>query len=415
MDRNKRLKQQNKQRKEKIRKLFQNSVGVTASATAVVVATPLFDNVNADFNEFKLLEDSIYYELEVVEEVSEEGTPNARPLRLVIENQWERIEVDLEYGLNTDVLDDLRPNANYSFTVQMDKGVTWVTLASEQVATENELAGVIGPLTFTANEDVFDTALSVFTQNGGVDIQFYQLAIIQGDTTLRQFPVSEGDQTADITFPMTNESFRLELHAITATNELIVLDEKIVHPPAVFNASVAITLAGPSSVLVTPTLDLAAFETQTTRLDILSEGTLMDSLVLDGDPVVIDLEPSTVYQFNAITNYLDDRTDERAEYPIESLQLETPDALFYLLNVIEHPTSTELLLSVEAYDRWFDHAFIRTTDGDEVGQFSRVSTVGSQTLLRFDVDASLDLTDLIVGLTLNQPGNPELIIKGIGE
>ena len=418
MDAKAKKKQLDRQRRDKIKRLFQNSVGVTASATAVVVATPLFDNVAAEFNEFKLLEDSIYYEIEVIEEVAEDGTANGRPLRLVIENQWERIEVDLAYGLNEQVLEDLRPNANYNFTVQMDKGVTWVTLANESVSTENELAGVIGPLSFEETPNAYQASLELYTQAGGVDINFYQLVVIEANQTLSQSPVSEGESATSIDFPKTNASFQLQLQAITADSELIVLDEKTIHPPAYFEASMTAQLINPTQVLIQPSPDLDAFTEQTYRLDIIENGILIDSLEMTDD-TVIDVAPENVYEFVYYVTYVDDRLGTPNQKTFATVQIETPDDLFYVLNIIEHDASSEYLLSVENYDTWFKSTFVRGYDASGTLLFesplSFVSEVGPTSLFRLVPSPNNAYHTITIGLILNQPNDPELVIHTIGE
>lgn len=416
MDKAKRKNQQDKQRKEKIKKLFRNSVGVTASATAVVVATPLFDNVTAEFNDFKLLEESIYYEVDVIEEVGEEGVPNGRPLRLVIENQWERIEVPLEYGVSANVLSALRPNANYDFTVQMDKGVTWVTLASQQVTTENELAGVIGPATYEVSDTVRQVELDVLTQSGGVEIQFYQLALIVEGQTLTQTPVIEGTRTIDFEIPLDNASWRLELQAITAESELIILDESLLIPPGHFDTAFNVQLIGPKEALIQPKPDLNAFTDQVYLVDIIENGVLIDTVEATSD-FTAELEAAQSYQFVFYVNYIDDRTEETKQEVLAESVIETPEDLFYLLNLIEHETETEYLLQVENYDTWFTDVFIRYVrpDGSVSSNqsFERVSTVGSTTLFRINPLPSNGVIE--IGLTLNQASQSELIIQRIGD
>lgn len=416
MDKQKRKSQQDKLRKEKIRKLFQNSIGVTASATAVVVATPLFDNVTAEFNDFKLLEDSIYYEIDVIEEVGEEGVPNGRPLRLVIENQWERIEVPLEYGVNADVLSELRPNANYDFTVQMDKGVTWVTLANQQVTTEDELAGVIGPAAYDVRGAVRQVELEVLTQSGGVAIQFYQLALIKDGQTISQTPIEEGTQTVNFELPLDNASWQLELQAITAESELIILDDSILIPPGHFDTSFSVQLIGPKEALIQPLPDLNAFTDQVYLVDIIENGVLIDTVEATSD-FTAELEAAQSYQFVFYVNYIDERTEETFQEILAESLIETPENLFYLLNVIEHETGTEYLLQVENYDTWFTDAFIRYVrlDGSVFStvSFERVSTVGSTTLFRINPLATNGIIE--IGLTLNQASQSELIIQRIGD
>lgn len=417
MDKQQRKKKQENEKKEKIKKLFQNTVGVTASATAVVVATPLFDNVTAEFNDFKLLEDSIYYEVEVIEEVGEENVPNGLPLRLVIENQWERIEVPLTYGTNENVLRELRPNANYDFTVQMDKGITWVTLVNEQVRTDDELAGVIGPAEFNLTSNSREVKLDLFTQAGGVEIEFYQLSLIQDGQTISQIPVQSGEQSIEFALPLSNDLWQLKLQAITAQSELINLDEKSLIPPGHFETGFSVQLTGLKQALIQTKRDEAAFATQVYQIDIIENGVLIDTIEAE-DALSVELDSHQDYTFVYYVNYFDERLGTTEQSILAETSLETPAELFYLLNVIEHEDETEYLLNVENYDTWFSSAFIRVlnTAGDVISEhtMSRVSTVGSSTLLRFKSNTEA-FARVEIGLILDQTSQSELIIQRIGD
>lgn len=406
MARNNQKNNLNKQKRDRISRLFQNSVGVTASATAVVVATPLFDNVNAEFNEFKLLEDSIYYELEVIDESAEENA-SYRPLRLVIENQWERIEVDLEYGVTEDVLNDLRPNANYSFTVQMDKGVTWVTLASESVTTEDELAGVIGPVRFTENDMDFKTQVDLYTQSGGSDIQFYQLSIVKDNLSLDQIVLDEGETTIDFSLIKDNSSYTLQLQAITTNNQLILLDEKVVHVPAHFDASLSVELINPTQALLKPKTDLDSFSDTVYTISVFENGALISEN--DGsDDYVLNLSTDSDYVFIFTVTYTDDRTNETFSKTLNEIELETPADLFYVLNIIDNGITRDYLLTVENFDEWFTKAEFRL--GVNSSEFQRISTVGTSTLLRFQTPSAGAEMSFNIVLVMNSSSESELII-----
>lgn len=401
MDKDKKKK---REKREKTKRLFQNSIGVTASAAVVVVATPLFDNVNADFINIKLLEDSIYYELEVIEEVAEDQMPNGYPLRLVIENQWERIEVDLEYGITSNVINDLRPNAEYSFKVEMDKGLTWVTLVSERMQTENELAGVIGNIDYVDSK-LRNLAFNVFTQFGGVPIDFYFLEVYEDDLLITTLDVIEGEQTLTLDIPIKNSQYMFSLKGVSETGQLFELDERIFNPDAVFYHSFEIGLITLNEVLVRNALETSDFNPVYT-LEISENNQPMEPITLDGSDITLALDANKTYVFNVFVTYDDPRTNETYISRIYQTEITMPDEIFYIINQIESTDGTRYLLNLENYDRLYLEAYImiinpRTGRIYEEATFDRISDRFTSTLLEYELSGSLSSNQvLIIGVVL---------------
>lgn len=401
MDKDKKKK---REKREKTKRLFQNSIGVTASAAVVVVATPLFDNVNADFINIKLLEDSIYYELEVIEEVAEDQMPNGYPLRLVIENQWERIEVDLEYGITSNVINDLRPNAEYSFKVEMDKGLTWVTLVSERMQTENELAGVIGNIDYVDSK-LRNLAFNVFTQFGGVPIDFYFLEVYEDDLLITTLDVIEGEQTLTLDIPIKNSQYMFSLKGVSETGQLFELDERIFNPDAVFYHSFEIGLITLNEVLVRNALETSDFNPVYT-LEISENIQPMEPITLDGSDITLALDANKTYVFNVFVTYDDPRTNETYISRIYQTEITMPDEIFYIINQIESTDGTRYLLNLENYDRLYLEAYImiinpRTGRIYEEATFDRISDRFTSTLLEYELSGSLSSNQvLIIGVVL---------------
>lgn len=397
-------KKRQRAQREKAKRLFQNSIGVTASAAVVVVATPLFDNVNADFISLKLLEDSIYYELEVIEAVGEDQVPNAYPLRLIIENQWERIEVDLEYGLTSNVISELRPNAEYSFKVEMDKGLTWVTLLSERVTTENELAGVIGNIDYT-DTDVRTLSFNVFTQFGGVPIDYYFLEIYENDVQLTLLDVVEGEQTLTYEIPIKNSRYTFILKGVSETGQLYTLDERIFNPVPVFDHDFDIELISLSQVLVRNQIDRSEFN-PSYRLEMTENNQPLEPIQLEGDDLTLSLEAGENYTFEIIMTYVDPRTQETYETRIYKQAITMPNEIFYIINEITTDEGTTYLLNLDNFDENYTNAYLKIVN-PSTGRiykeyiFKRISDRFTTTLLEYYLEEALDSNQvLIIGVTL---------------
>lgn len=393
-----------KQKKDKMKRLFQNSVGVTASAAVVVVATPLFDNVDAQFNELKLLEDSIYYELEVIENVSEEGTPNGYPLRLIIENQWERIEVDLDYGITGNVIENLRPNAQYTFTIEMDKGLTWVTLLNERVKTENELAGVIG-LTSVLDNEERNVSVNIFTQSGGIPISFYFLELYENNELIQTLNIIEGDQVIDTKLTIANHSYEWVLKGVSDTGQLYTLDSKVFVPEAVFDFDADIFLMSLNEVMVQNAIPDDFFEATYTLL-IKENNTLIQEETLTGEDILLSLTPGSTYEFEIFITYFDERVSEMYTKRLYTKTIEFPEEVFFVVNEIISDEDTLYLLNLENFDDQFEDAYIqirnaRTGRVSFERRFRRVSDRFTTSLFEYQLDRELESNEeLVIGVIL---------------
>lgn len=345
----------------KVGQIFQNTVAVTTSVAVVVVATPLFDNVNAQFIDFKLFENQIYYEVEVLESIGEEQEPNGRPLRLIIESQWETIEVELEYGLNQNVLTGLRPNAQYTFTVQMDKGVIWNTLVSQRVQTKSELAGVIGPASTFASSEGREISMDIFAQAGGVEVQFYQFVVIEEGQAIITLPVVEGEQTINFSLPPANKSFEVQLQAITAQSELITLDSRPFNPKAIFSSTMDASYLYPHQFLIQPTIVPDAFIEAQYRLVLKQDQLVIENIAVTDDLLLV-VSPNTTYTLEWVVVYTDPRTGEDHQDVLSSVTLTTPPELFYIIQDIRRDEAIQVLMQFENYDSLLDTTYVDLID-----------------------------------------------------
>lgn len=345
----------------KVGQIFQNTVAVTTTVAVVVVATPLFDNVSAEFLELRLLENQIYFEVQVIEALGEDQDPAGRPLRLIVENQFERIEVDLEYGLNANVLNNLRPNAQYTFTVQMDKGLVWTTLLTERVRTASEIAGIIGPATTVRSDDVRNVSLNVFTQAGGESIQFYQFVVIDDGQAILTLPAAEGEQTLEFELPLANKTYRLELQAITTDSQLRTLDSRNFNPKAVFNSTVDYDYIYPHQILVKPQIIPDPFINAEYRLVLKQNGTVLENIRIQQD-VLLQVSPNTAYTLEWVVTYLDPRTDQSHTDVLAIETITTPPELFYIIQEIRRDGTLQIIMQFENFDTLLSSTYVDLID-----------------------------------------------------
>ena len=362
----------------KVGQIFQNTVAATTSVAVVVVATPLFDNVNAEFLELRLLENQIYYEVSVIESLGEEQEPAGRPLRLIVENQFERIEVDLEYGLNANVLNNLRPNAQYTFTVQMDKGIVWTTLLSERVRTASEIAGIIGPATTVWSDAGRNVSLNVFTQAGGEEIQFYQFVVIDDGQAILTIPAVEGEQTLEFDLPLANKTYLFELQAITEASELRTLDSRSFNPKAVFNSTVSYDYLYPHQILVKPQIIPDPFIDAEYRLVLKQNGVVIENIRIQED-VLLQVSPNTTYTLEWVVTYLDPRTNQSYTDVLSVESMTTPPELFYIIQEIRRDETIQIIMQFENYETLLSSTYVDIIDASgNVQSLSPLQFITSQ-------------------------------------
>jgi hypothetical protein len=132
-----------REKQEKIKSIFQQTIATTTTVTAVAVATLLMPRVEASFIDLTVFDDAIYYQLDVRELLDDEEEAQMPELRMNVTNQWDDLLIPLTFGVNEGLIEPLRPGQSYTFSVQMYANFLWTTVASQSVRTQRILNGKI--------------------------------------------------------------------------------------------------------------------------------------------------------------------------------------------------------------------------------------------------------------------------------
>lgn len=210
----------------KSRRLMRNTLGTAGSSVAVVVAVASFSiSVDASFIDVTVFQNQAFYQLEVKEIVEIEGSgeipedmpePVNTPVRLRVQNQWDDFFLPLIYGYNEGFIQPLRPNQQYTLTIELEQAVTWSTLDTFLFTTDPTNAAVITDITESTSplNPLTQLSVNVLTQNGGTPPTEWKLTLSYGETLIER-PLPIGDSL--ITFedlPHGNDPIELEVLAV---------------------------------------------------------------------------------------------------------------------------------------------------------------------------------------------------------
>ena len=210
---------------EKSKRLLRNVFG-TGSSVAVVAAVASFSiSVDASFIDVTVFQNQAFYQLEVKEIVEIEGSgeipedmpePVNTPVRLRVQNQWDDFYLPLIYGYNEGFIQPLRPNQQYTLTIELEQAISWSTLDTFLFTTDPTNAAVISDITESTSplNPLTQLSVKVLTQNGGTPPTEWKLALSYGETLIER-PLPIGDSL--ITFedlPHGNDPIELEVLAV---------------------------------------------------------------------------------------------------------------------------------------------------------------------------------------------------------
>jgi hypothetical protein len=181
-------------RSDKVKKLMGNFVGASASVAVVAAVASFSIRVEASFLDVTVFQNRAFYQLEVKEIVEIEGSgslpeetpePVNTPVRLRVQNQWDDFFLPLVYGYNEGFIEPLRPNQQYTLTIELQQAVAWSTLATRTFNTQPATAAVISEVLETTSplNPLLDLSVSLLTQDGGTPAEAWQLQLLYGDTT----------------------------------------------------------------------------------------------------------------------------------------------------------------------------------------------------------------------------------------
>jgi hypothetical protein len=336
------------QKGAKVKKVLSNFIGV--SVGAVVVVTTFISNVTAEFLQIDVFQDSIIYTVEVIEEVEgdvQEGDEVISfPLRLLVSSQFGDEILPLEYGITTGSLNNLKQNSNYTLKVQIEKDVGWVTVTSETVSLETNLAASVYDFTNTSNmlSNTFDAVFNIFYQKAGAVTDDDWAIVTYGDIEER-VQLIEGEQTITLEqLPHINEDILIEIYtSIDGIEELV--SSKKYQPSDRLYASFELLSEDPLNIRLNHDLDFNSFDNIIYKALVYSNGELIDEQVMTDDDTIITFgDYNQTYQVDVIVTYI--RNDEQLLQILKSYEVTTEPLPYHVLTYKTTDEKTEFVLTV---------------------------------------------------------------------
>ena len=212
-------------RQEKVKRLMGNVVGAGASVAVVAAVASFTISVEASFLNVTVFQNRAFYQLEVREIVEIEGSgeipedtpdPINTPVRLRVQNQWDDFFLPLIYGYNEGFIEPLRPNQQYTLTIELEQAISWSTLDSISFNTQPTNVAVISDVIETTSplNPLSQLSVSVLTQNGGTPPDAWTLVLTYGDTFIEQ-PLNVGENLINFeNLSHVNAPIELEVFAV---------------------------------------------------------------------------------------------------------------------------------------------------------------------------------------------------------
>ena len=302
-------------RTEKMKRMAGNFVGVTASVAVVATVASFSISVEAAFLDVTVFQNRAFYELEVNEivevvgsgEIPEEAPePINTPVRLRVQNQWDDFFLPLIYGYNQGFIEPLRPNQQYTLSIEIEQTLGWSTLDTYLFNTQPTNAAVISEVLETTSplDPITHLDVSVFTQNGGTPPTDWQLELRYGDTVINEPLVVGENQLRFENIDHVNAPIELSVVALFETSSEIFATRTV--EPTIF-VDGDITLAFPSlTTLAIHTRKTVSLPGATFQFKMTEEGQLSTTQNGENDLVEFtNLNQGQAYFFEWIIRYQD--------------------------------------------------------------------------------------------------------------
>jgi hypothetical protein len=271
---------------EKAKRLIRNVVGTGASVAVVAAVASFAIRVEASFMNVTVFQNRAFYQLEVKEIVELEGSgempeempePVNTPVRLRVQNQWDDFFLPLMYGFNEGFIEPLRPNQQYTLTIELEQAVSWSTLDTFLFTTDPVNAAVITDIIESTSplNPFTNLSVNVLTQNGATPPIDWKLALTYGEASIeRTIPVGESVVTFE-DLPHVNGAIELEVFAVLP-NETKSMTKRVYESSEFVQGDIQLSF---------PTLRSLAIET--TKATTLPNPTYQVRLTQEGQPAMI--------------------------------------------------------------------------------------------------------------------------------
>jgi hypothetical protein len=392
-------------RSDKVKKLMGNFIGASASVAVVAAVASFTIRVEASFLDVTVFQNRAFYQLEVNEIVEIEGSgslpeetpePVNTPVRLRVQNQWDDFFLPLVYGYNEGFIEPLRPNQQYTLTIELQQAISWSTLATRTFNTQPATAAVISEVLETTSplNPLLDLSVSLLTQDGGTPADAWQLQLVYGATNEIK-PLVVGQNNLNFTeLPHVNAPIELNVIAVFPNEERIITSRTFT--PTIF-VDGQLDLFMPNFTTLT---------VNTTANTTLANPSYVLTLSSEGLPTLSQTVTTGVNQFTNLIQGLDYRLiweilyDNNQRVTLMTTPIQTILTPIFVLNIYQTETGQELTLTIDNDVAFESFAIFFTIDNVLYQDFfTLVSSNASASTytLQFDVTFPPNLTLTLVG------------------
>ena len=391
----------------KAKRLMTNLTGASASVAVVTAVASMTVSVQGQFLNVSVFENKAFYQVEVVETITIEGSgslsddaevPTQQPIRMRVQNQWDDFVISLLYGFNEGFIEPLRENQSYTLTIEMEASLGWRTLDTYTFNTRPRTNGVVSQLleTTTPLSDTTSFEASILTQDGPI-VATNWFAELHYGSIRQQQPLQIGsNQIQWLDLPHQNAIVSIDVYATVDGTEKVITSRQFETIPFV-DADINLSFPNLTSLKVETTEDATyGGATYAIELSAIQSSITPTVYPLSASPLLIEnLVQGELYSLNWTMSYLDNDGINRKLILLDKTiaAILTP---IYVLGIYPGETSTRFDLTIDPRLNIDQMQLILTNQGQ-----STVLTFGQVTLNNDSYSMTTSMNSrLILGTTL---------------
>ena len=342
----------------KAKRLMTNLTGASASVAVVTAVASMTVSVQGQFLNVSVFENKAFYQVEVVETITIEGSgslaedaevPTQQPVRMRVQNQWDDFVISLLYGVNEGFIEPLRENQSYTLTIEMEASLGWRTLDTYTFNTRPRTNGVVSQFleTTTPLSDTTSFEASILTQDGPI-VATNWFAELHYGTIRQQQPLEIGsNQIQWLNLPHQNAMASIDVYATVDGTEKVITNRQFETIPFV-EADINLSFPNLTTLKVETTEDASYVgATYAIELSAIQSNITPTVYPLSASPLLIEnLVQGELYSLNWTMSYLDEAGINRKLILLEKTiaPILTP---IYVLGIYPGETSTRFDFTID--------------------------------------------------------------------
>jgi hypothetical protein len=342
----------------KAKRLMTNLTGASASVAVVTAVASMTVSVQGQFLNVSIFENMAFYQVEVVETITIEGSgslaedaevPTQQPVRMRVQNQWDDFVISLLYGFNEGFIEPLRENQSYTLTIEMEASLGWRTLDTYTFNTRPRTNGVVSQLleTTTPLSDTTSFEASILTQDGPIVATNWFAELRYGNIRQQQ-PLQIGsNQIQWLNLPHQNAMASIDVYATVDGTEKVITSRQFETIPFV-DADINLSFPNLTTLKVETTEDASYVgATYAIELSAIQSNITPTVYPLSTSPLLIEnLVQGELYSLNWTMSYLDEAGINRKLILLEKtiVPILTP---IYVLGIYPGETSTRFDFTID--------------------------------------------------------------------